>query len=112
MPEHLMRFSAGELAALTGRGPKVNCDGHRLDLPGMQEDLFRTVEGPKEGLTYTATADDSAYKIPAIDELRRLYPNINWQLKDAWMEMYLDEGDSLMNSSAIRIHLEGPGPDW
>ena len=31
---------------------------------------------------------------------------------EVWMEVYLDEGDSLMNSSAIRIHLEGPGPDW
>jgi hypothetical protein len=93
MAQHLMRFSAGELIVLTGRGARVNCDGHRLDIPGMQEDLRRTVEEPKEGLTYTATADDSAYGVPAIDELRRLYPDIDWKLQDASMEMYLDGSD-------------------
>ena len=91
-PCHYMRYGDGNWLVMRG-SKKENCDGHSMGLPGMREEIIRTVCEPKAGIHYALT--DFGELRCGREVARYASKSIDWQDGDYLTNAVMD-GDANM----------------
>lgn len=96
---HYMRYGDSEIWAIIGDG-RTNSSGHSHNLPGLQDDLTKTITSPKHGIIYgigplgiekMTDPGKGRFRIATTRDPKSIpWHRVVWYHGDLWKDAYLD----------------------